>query len=614
MKKWLLLLVFIPFFSFASYEDSLKKYELLFEEVTHLDSAVYYCEKSIIILENLNDLVALEKKYSDIASLYIELAELDNAKLYLNKAISICEEENLKEALGIKYAWLADVLSREEQYESAINYSLLSYHILDSLESPKILSTLKGIVFIYAEVNELEKAKSYANKVQEFIENTVLDNREDSLNYLQGYSELGAFYFTIKEFEHSKGLLLRSYAYAKALHDELGITQSAMFLSNIYTVQKNEDSLIHYINEAKYYGEKLGLKRQLIALETNYAALLISKKKYPEAIKRLYKVKQLSIDMGNNLKTEYRNLMTAYMRVNPDSAFYYFKKYDSASVSRLNEVKIKSITDLEIKYEIELKESENIWLKKDLEINKQRLKVRTYLMGGIVLFLLFTFVIGYLVYRRKKELSETNLLKLEQKLLRTQMSPHFIFNSLSAIGSFIRENKKEDSYRYLTKFGKLMRAILESSREEFISLEEEIEIIENFLFLHKLRLKEKLNYEINIDENIDVDEFDVPPMMLQPFIENAIEHGVEKQDKSSKIIVNIKLQNGDLILEVEDEGKGMEGVLKKDSTLGYKSYAIQITKERIHNLKRKRLIELTIKNVTTNDITSGTKVVLLINS
>ncbi len=209
-------------------------------------------------------------------------------------------------------------------------------------------------------------------------------------------------------------------------------------------------------------------------------------------------------------------------------------------------------------------------------------RIRTYTTFFIVLGVIV--VLGIFVYLRKQKIeSDYQFLLLEQKLLRTQMNPHFIFNSLTTIGSFVIGNKITESYNYISQFSKLMRLILESSRKEEITLQSELQIIENFLSLNHMNNKEKLTYELQYDEELKLKEITLPPMLLQPFIENAINYGVSKATGVCQIEVDFVLKDSVLYCRVRDYGDGFsEQKTDRERT----SYAIQITQERIENIRK----------------------------
>ncbi len=196
------------------------------------------------------------------------------------------------------------------------------------------------------------------------------------------------------------------------------------------------------------------------------------------------------------------------------------------------------------------------------------------------------------------------MLQTEQQLLRTQINPHFLFNSLATVQNFFLNNDTKNSVLYLGKFAKLMRQILENSRENLISLHSEIEMLENYLDLQKIRFSGNFDYTIVLADNLDKYYTQIPPMLAQPFVENALEHGFSHKNEQGLLEISFKIEqeNGEemLVLEILDNGVGLElsKELRSEAKKEYKSLAITITQERLELLSKKfsKKCYLTIKN------------------
>ena len=183
-------------------------------------------------------------------------------------------------------------------------------------------------------------------------------------------------------------------------------------------------------------------------------------------------------------------------------------------------------------------------------ITKQ--KVITYsLIFGIIILL----ITSYLVYRSNKAKNKANQL-LILKSLRAQMNPHFIFNALNSVNSFISKNDERAANRYLADFSKLMRDVMENSQEDFISLAKEIDILSVYLKLENHRFKDKFDYSFEVDESINTEEFFIPPMLIQPYMENAVWHGLRYKKEKGFLEVKIYKTNGAITVTVKDDGIG----------------------------------------------------------
>lgn len=233
-----------------------------------------------------------------------------------------------------------------------------------------------------------------------------------------------------------------------------------------------------------------------------------------------------------------------------------------------------------------------------------------------VLLVLLLILAGiYLFYQWRMNNIRLALQNLEirQKLLRLQMNPHFIFNSLSAIQNFIYTHQTHQAGEYLSEFARLIRIILDNSRKEEISLESEIHFIELYLGLQQLRFEDKFDYFIDTDPGIDADNILIPPMLSQPFLENAIEHGIKYSEKKGIIRMSYELKDESMIFTIDDNGIGLNAAesIRKQKDESHESLAIGIIKQRLLHLKRQKGMEVSffIKELKGPDgEVSGTRV------
>lgn len=218
---------------------------------------------------------------------------------------------------------------------------------------------------------------------------------------------------------------------------------------------------------------------------------------------------------------------------------------------------------------------------------------------------------------KERQLSELKqkATELEMQALRAQMNPHFIFNSLNSINRFILQNNKGQASRYLTKFSRLIRLILQNSQASLITLDSELESLELYLSLEALRFNHHFDYKISVTNNIDVTSLRVPPLILQPYVENAIWHGLMHKDEKGQLDIEISQENSQLYFRITDNGVGRENanLLASKSATKYKSMGLRITAHRIANLQHLQNVE---SGVTINDLintdgsAAGTEVII----
>lgn len=230
----------------------------------------------------------------------------------------------------------------------------------------------------------------------------------------------------------------------------------------------------------------------------------------------------------------------------------------------------------------------------------------------ILLILLFIFI-----YILKQQKLKTIAIEMEMKALRAQMNPHFIFNALASIQNFILKGNTNDSNKYLTKFSKLIRGVLENSKTELVTIQKELNLLNLYVELEQLRVK-PFEYQVIIDPKIDSTTSQIPPLILQPFIENAIWHGIEPSEKKNILRIELKQSENKLVCTIDDNGVGRNYIkAKKEDIMKIKgkSFGIEITKERIANLKKTQDLDvsfLIIDKVDENSASTGTRIEIIL--
>ncbi len=257
----------------------------------------------------------------------------------------------------------------------------------------------------------------------------------------------------------------------------------------------------------------------------------------------------------------------------PEQALIYKYKSDSCSelkTTEENEAKLKLV---EKEYRLLTKDQE---IKQTQAINDKNRVIFIIALGLVLLASLLLYL------RSKNNQLKLNQEKmsLEQEVLRSQMNPHFIFNALSAIQNSLLDNDPMKSASYLSKFAKLIRQNFDFVKQSSISLEEELDSLKNYMDTQKLRFSDKFEYDINVDSNIDVEKVRIPPLLIQPFIENAIEHGLRNQEEKGLLQLNIFDKSHSICYEIKDNGIGISKK-KNDGKL----HAIDIFKKRLKLLE-----------------------------
>jgi ligand-binding sensor domain-containing protein len=228
-----------------------------------------------------------------------------------------------------------------------------------------------------------------------------------------------------------------------------------------------------------------------------------------------------------------------------------------------------------------------------------------------------TVVAVSMYFQRQKKIKQdarNELIRMEQKLFRLQMNPHFVFNALLAIQGFMHMNQPREAGRYLTSFAKLIRHTLYGSSEDFITLDKEVEALRYYLELQRLRFNEQFDFKVSIDEKLIPETTLLPPLLLQPFLENAIEHGLQHKEGKGTLQMDLRLQDDHLVVTIEDDGIGRDESSRLHDKKGrlHKSMGLEIIKKRLESLNKfmpdRILLEIT--DLHEGDRPSGTLVSL----
>ncbi len=239
--------------------------------------------------------------------------------------------------------------------------------------------------------------------------------------------------------------------------------------------------------------------------------------------------------------------------------------------------------------------------------------IQYFMIGVTIEMFIFAMGLGILMKRREEEKNQLSkeIESVKMTALQTQMNPHFIFNSLNSIRAYMISNKTKEASEYLSKFSRLIRQILEYSTEQFITLYQELKVLELYVQIEQLRFREQFGFQVRIDDALDTEELLVPPLIVQPFIENAIWHGLMQKEGEKSIQLDIRRDGNCLCITLTDNGIGREASSNKDRQTEKKSMAIDLTAKRIELLQSEKNLEsnVQIEDLYSEDgIAEGTRV------
>ena len=530
-----------------------------------------YFEAMDILEETLDTYIQLDDKnnvaliYHYIGDCYLEQQDFQNGLKYLwisyDQAVANGTTVNLvmfKNSLSVAYYYKGDYRESEK----------LIFEGLSQLTSPLDIY-LKIPFYIRLSMIKVKEMKCdsaffYIDKLKPMIQAV---NRAD-LNYYNNFVLASAYL--------CKGELQNAKIYGEKVYDYI-------FKSNyIYEKIKIADLLYRISYEAQDFKSALTYKNinknlndSLMSLKNNRALNeLVIKYDVTKKDKLLLESDLKRISLEKNERISFLNLANEQSK----NRIFTLLNDSLTSATILKTKEIEAERENVQEAEVALK------LQKDFAAQQEK----NSRLGYIILYITIIFLIcgSFLIYKLIKQRNAIKTEKLESKVYKSQLNPHFIFNSLTAIKQFI-EKSPDDSKHYLTSFAELMREVLENSEKEFISLTEELAMINKYVNLERIRFAGNFNFIINNVNISDTDTIMVPPLILQPIVENAIIHGINGIAKVGKLNIHLELQNNMLDIKVIDNGKGI--VQKHNQQIhNGTSFGIRLTKLRIQKIRKKK--------------------------
>jgi len=429
---------------------------------------------------------------------------------------------------------------------------------------------------------------------------------DDLYNIQNELGNIGEVYDDLGNKTKALSFFREAIAINEKISNNRGIASNLINTGIVYNGIRMYDSAFIYLNKAlKLYrqlNDKYGMSNALSYISNSYLKApkeVLNRQRIQPSLRyaKAIDLQQQSLKMAHeigNLSTEgdgWSNLSDIYINQKDFAkALDAFKKYIAIRDSILNNEKKSQITRMEMQYEFDKKEaaSKAEADKKQAvaasEIKRQQVIKNTTIAGAGILLLASVFI--FILYKRKRDARgqqreaeyKLEVADTEMKALRAQMNPHFIFNSLNSISDYISKHDVNTANYYLGKFAKMMRTILENSEYTQVSLADDLKALELYMQLEALRLNDKFEYEIKVDEEIDQENTMVPPLILQPFVENSIWHGIMSNEGKGKILIEIKKENEMINCMVEDNGVGLKNVMIDDANANTKrSFGMKIT-------------------------------------
>jgi len=500
--------------------------------------------------------------------------------------LSAYQKVEVYEGLGDTYKAIGDGVKSVFNYQKALDVAK------ENSISPKITNLNSKIGEAYAQSGALSEAEEY------FDNSLKLAKKENKQRAVSEKNKVADFYNQNREYE--KEIQLRE----ETLKELNTMGKAATGDDEALTPQRQNYKIANAFVAQEKYEQAIPYLEKSIAEADKKEDLVVQK----DATRKLSEIYR---DIG-----EFDKATESYQRyVEVVDELYIKKEQEISQAARFSkEITQKQNRIASLENDRKLNESRYKLAFENQELIERNSQIQKWVIGSLILIVLLLFFAAYTQYKNVKQQKFANNI-LALKSLRSQMNPHFIFNALNSVNSFIAVNDERTANKYLTDFSLLMRSVLENSEEDFIPLEKEIELLGLYVKLEHFRFKDKFDYKISVDENIPLDEFVIPPMLLQPYVENAVWHGLRYKENKGLLEINFQKINSETIkISIIDDGIGRSKSkeFKTENQKKQKSKGMGNTEKRIAILNEmyKDKVDVKVENVFENN--EGTRVELIL--
>jgi len=509
-------------------------------------------QKGVLLLEKGRNLIFINKD--------------EKAYNVLQESILIFTKENNKKYLAKNYTYLgiSNMYSskKEKATEQLLKALDLALEIKDKDIEATIYNALSRIHYLY---------KDYPMAIDYIIKSSKIQIEDnDTLGLSATYNNLAIIYKNTGDLNNALKYNNNSLELNIQMNNQSAIAKSYNNLGQVSEQFNEYESAIKYYKKSSQINQK---NKFLNSTSLRNLGALYLKNKITDTSK-LYYLQALDVENKNDKISTRKDIYNVLLHIslkekNFEDAQLYMHKRDSFNLLQNNIDNQEKLGLVENQYKL-------ISSKKELEQEKKISLKNEIIFVSILGFILILGFYTNLKYRNTKLKLAEEKIRLEQKVLRSQMNPHFIFNALSAIQNSLLDNEPIKSATYLSRFAKLIRQNFDFINKKSISLYDEIDSLKNYMDTQKLRFQEKFDYEIKIAEDINYETVEIPPLLLQPFIENSIEHGFKNKKEKGKIEILIKKEKDYIIYTLKDNGCGFE-LNKKNNEM----HAIDVFKKRM---------------------------------
>ncbi len=550
----------------------------------------------ILLESTIEDQTRVASIYRTIGINYKSQGKYNKALKYHFIALEINREMGDSLAVARNIMDIGIVRDHQARYANALDYffkALKLYEAIASLPDEALAKSGKiGIAKAHGNIGvNYNYQQRYALAIEHFTKSLEIKKQFELQDGIAiSYSNLASSHVGLGNYSEARGYYQRSLEIAEKLGNQRGIGINFIKLGEV-CIQENEfDEGMKYYLSALEIQEQTGDRKMMSNSLNGIADLFIRQGKTEKAIEYLERGLLIAQQLGakKEIQNGYYGLSQAYIQMNDyQNAYKFHRQYAEVKDSIFTDESAQKLAEMQALFESEKKEREIEILTKDQKLKDAEIEFRNALIIGIILILGLLFLV-YNRYKAKQKIAlDKQMADIRQKSLIALMNPHFTFNSLQSIQNVVIKRDVLATTAFISKFADLMRMTLEYSQKDTISLSEELIFLELYIGLEALRFEGKFKYSINLDSSIDGDIVEIPPMLIQPFVENSINHGLLHKSSNGTIDINIIRVNSSIVCSVQDDGIGRKKAeeLKSKRPKKHHSFGIKLTEERLELLK-----------------------------
>ncbi len=482
---------------------------------------------------------------------------------------------------------------RMDLVKPALDYHARALDMARAVANPNEVITYNIAVSQNSIGNIYLVLEQYDLAIKQFQKSLLIEKQTGNrLGLAINYQNIGFAYEAKGQFETALRNFKLSLDYNNQIDSDLGRVICYNSIGEVYIKQKKLDDAKIIIQKALNKALSIGDQFYIALSYINLGWILEEMGQFKASedylkkgmsVAKTYSLNLSEVEAGKHLADLYEK------SGKHDQAYQYYKNAVELEKTINNDNNLRYVNDVIIQYENTAKNREIAELANENELVKSKLERNKTIFWYSILILAVIAASLISIYRNRRLLQEKQILTLEQDMLRSQMNPHFIFNSLNSIKLYIINNEKENAVYYLNKFSKLIRKILVASSEKESTLEDELDTMQLYMNIENIRFSNEIDFKITVADEINPSVIKVPSLILQPFLENALWHGLSSKKDDKTITLDVYRTSEDLInIAITDNGIGRKQAQKinNDKLLKRKSVGIAITKARLSNFSR----------------------------